>query len=92
MALPEEALLKMADAVAQKQLKQDGNLSFEALLVYIDVLTGQRKGSEARGLLAGPCGEVVHIPHELLRLKVRDLCISGARTHNEIMLRAAERS
>jgi hypothetical protein len=65
------ALLKMAGAVAQKQLKQAGSLSFEALLVSLDILSAQEQISEARAMLAGPCQNAVHIPHELLRLKVR---------------------
>ena len=70
MALPEEALLRMAEALARKQL-QHGALGFEALLVLLDVLAAQGKFSDAREVLRGPASAAVHIPHELLRLQVR---------------------
>lgn len=70
MTLPTSALLKMAGAVAQKQLNQAGSLSFEALLVSLDILAAQQEIGKAQAMLHGPCQKTVHIPHEWLRLKV----------------------
>lgn len=60
----------MAGALAHKQLQADGALTFETLLVYLDVLAAQHNFAEARAVLRGPASAAVHIPHELLRLQV----------------------
>ena len=44
-------LIKMASALAQKQLQKDSELSYEALLVYLDVLSAQGSHAEALEIL-----------------------------------------
>lgn len=70
-----DMLLKLAGALAAKQLQTAGSLSYEALLVYMDVLQAQGDLDRCMELLEGPSGAAVQMPHELARLKVR--CINS---------------
>lgn len=65
-----EMLLKLAAALAAKQLKAAGALTYEALLAYMDVLQAQGDLQRCSELLEGPSGAAVQMPHELARLKV----------------------
>lgn len=65
-----EMLLKLAGALAGKQLQAEGVLSYEALLVYMDVLQAQGDLDRCMELLDGPSAAAVQMPHELARLKV----------------------
>jgi hypothetical protein len=71
--MPEESLLKLADAMSEKQLQRAEGLSFDALLLYLDILQARGKLKECSALLEGRCKAGVHMPHELSRLKVRCL-------------------
>lgn len=75
--MPEESLLKLADAMSEKQLLKDKGLTFDALLVYLDILQARGKLKECSALLEGRCKDGVHMPHELSRLKVRSLPTAG---------------
>jgi hypothetical protein len=69
--MSEEMLLKLAQGLIAKHLEREQVVSFEALLVYLDILQAQGQHDECMQLLEGPCAESVHMPQELLRLKVR---------------------
>lgn len=66
-----DMLLKLAGALAAKQLQAEGILSYEGVLVYMDVLQAQDNLEGCTELLEGPCAAAVQMPHELARLKVR---------------------
>lgn len=69
--LPEEALLRMAHMLGDKQVQKAGGLTVEALLLHLDVLVARGEAAAAAALLAGPAAFAVQMPHELLRLQVR---------------------
>jgi hypothetical protein len=68
--MPEGMLISLASGVAGKHLNKCGELSYEALLLYMDLLQAQGKYEDCEALLESPCAASVHIPHELQRLKV----------------------
>lgn len=74
VALPVESLLKMAGGLAAKQLEREGGLSYDGVMVYLDVLQAQGRHEECARLVAGPCAAAINLPTELLRLQVRGPC------------------
>lgn len=68
--MSQEMLLKLAAGVISKHLQRDEVISYEGVLVYLDILQAQGNFEECAELLEGSCGRAVQIPHELLRLKV----------------------
>ena len=68
--MSQEMLLQLAAGVVSKHLQRDEVVSYEGLLVYLDILQAQGSFEECTELLEGPCASAVQMPHELLRLKV----------------------
>lgn len=79
-----DMLLKLAGALAAKQLQAAGALTYEALLVYMDVLQAQGDLQRCSEMLEGPSGAAVQMPHELARLKV---CSCTHAHHPAVQLR-----
>lgn len=78
--MSQEMLLKLAGGVISKQLQREEVVSYEGVLVYLDILLAQGSFEECTELLEGPCARAVQIPHELLRLKVHccsPVCLVG---------------
>ena len=68
--MPVDTLLQLAERMMANQLQKADGLSFEALLLYLDVLLARGAVDAAGALLEGKYSAAVQIPHELLRLKV----------------------
>jgi N-terminal acetyltransferase B complex non-catalytic subunit len=68
--MSQDMLLKLAAGLISKHLQREEVMSYEGVLVYLDILLAQGSFEECMELLEGPCARAVRIPHELLRLKV----------------------
>lgn len=66
-----EMLLKLASGLINKHLQREEGISYDGIIVYLDILLSQGNYQSCTELLDGPCARAVQIPHELLRLKVR---------------------
>eukprot|EP00892_Ulva_mutabilis_P000627 jgi/Ulvmu1/10565/UM065_0019.1 len=87
-----EMLLKLASALAGKQLAAEGMLSYEAMLVYMDVLQAQGDFDRCMELLEGPCAAAVQMPHELARLKAQTALAAGKSSIAAASLKEALRT
>jgi tetratricopeptide (TPR) repeat protein len=68
--MSQEMLLKLAAGLISKHLQREEGMSYEGVLVYLDILLAQGSFEECMQLLEGTCSRAVQIPHDLLRLKV----------------------
>lgn len=83
-SLAPEKLLQLAETMAARQASGGGGgaakgpaLSYEALLLYLDVLQGQGKAEAAVAAVDGPLGAAVPLPADRLQLRAAALVRAG---------------